>query len=877
MEIPEIQYQPGQVSSNVAPVEQVDVTPALRENQQQIINDMQDRLTQISRDGQTRLKNVQSQAFPVEQLAQFSKTLSNLLDDKTEKMKENLEAEMTMLAYQDGFSPTKEFEKSEKELQKTGKEMENRANAYQKETGDYEGAERVRNLSGWKRYYYEKARMEMAGQGFGAWLNENSSRQVPVNGEMVSLKQANPEQRAAVVAYLSSEYMRPFQGYNKSFLGKYLFPGMQKGQTSTMAALSAERQKLIKANQLDEAGVLFRNNVTPEGAQQYRNTLLAQGFSNAEIRQKMLENASSIEQVKAIGALEFGGNGKTFAENYEKDYNEALNSAFSRANDGVERELALRKQADQKAKLEYMKAEEQDLKDGSFDADPAMLAEKAAEARMNNYPETAKYIESRIAETAGAKTSAAIRKGYELQIMSGVIPSKEEILMNPALTVEDKQAVIGKAQENAGQAEPGGARAKSHKQEIKEELEARANWTKDKGANASITGMNFEAWKRYTEVYNNELESGASADVAAQRAMADFRSEFGDDPGKGKYAVNVDPKNPGALGQYVNYSRAEAASTAVSPSQQVFTNIKQMSPEQRNNYLNKQPDLFYGEEKVLTKLQEDATTTGQLGAIPPVYYELQQKSGGKQSILEFVETRLKANGLPPLPKNVTAVVSEVQGAFDDESYKYISYKPNATRTDIGLISSGVEPVYSTSLPTNVASDQEFQFAVRDTAQRLGVSEADLMAVMSFETGGTFNPGIANAAGSGATGLIQFMPSTAAGLGTSTQELAGMSRARQMHYVEKYLSSKGVKGKGLSDLYMAVLFPAAVGKSDDFVLFGNGATIPGYGAGSRAYSQNRGLDKNGDGSVTKAEASAKVMQHRNPNPWRRPNNVRPELQ
>ena len=119
-----------------------------------------------------------------------------------------------------------------------------------------------------------------------------------------------------------------------------------------------------------------------------------------------------------------------------------------------------------------------------------------------------------------------------------------------------------------------------------------------------------------------------------------------------------------------------------------------------------------------------------------------------------------------------------------------------------------------------------------------------------------------------------MPRTAAGLGTSTEELAGMSRARQMHYVEKYLSNKGVKGKGLSDLYMAVLFPAAVGKSDDFVLFGKGA-MPGFTA--RAYSQNRGLDKNGDGSVTKAEASAKVMQHRNPNPWRRPNNMRPELQ
>ena len=60
------------------------------------------------------------------------------------------------------------------------------------------------------------------------------------------------------------------------------------------------------------------------------------------------------------------------------------------------------------------------------------------------------------------------------------------------------------------------------------------------------------------------------------------------------------------------------------------------------------------------------------------------------------------------------------------------------------------------------------------AGRLGVSEADLYAVMSFETGGTFDPGISNAAGSGATGLIQFMPSTARGLRYQHRSLAGMS-------------------------------------------------------------------------------------------------------
>ena len=150
-------------------------------------------------------------------------------------------------------------------------------------------------------------------------------------------------------------------------------------------------------------------------------------------------------------------------------------------------------------------------------------------------------------------------------MMSGVIPSKEEILMNTALTTEDKQALIGKADENAGQAEPDGARAKSNKKEIDAELEARANWTKDKAADASIEGMKFKAWQEYTQVYNNALQSGKTPDQAAQEAMADFRSKFGTKSGEGQYAVGIDPNNPGALGAYKNYDRTAAASTTTSP------------------------------------------------------------------------------------------------------------------------------------------------------------------------------------------------------------------------------------------------------------------------------------------------------------------------
>lgn len=126
----------------------------------------------------------------------------------------------------------------------------------------------------------------------------------------------------------------------------------------------------------------------------------------------------------------------------------------------------------------------------------------------------------------------------------------------------------------------------------------------------------------------------------------------------------------------------------------------------------------------------------------------------------------------------------------------------------------------------------------------------LMAAMAFESGGTFSPSIKNAAGSGATGLIQFMPSTARGLGTTVAELAKMNATDQLFYVEQYFRPYAKRIESLPDMYMAILWPAAIGKDDSHPLFK---------APSIAYTQNRGLDTDLDGVVTKLEAAAKVTE------------------
>lgn len=144
--------------------------------------------------------------------------------------------------------------------------------------------------------------------------------------------------------------------------------------------------------------------------------------------------------------------------------------------------------------------------------------------------------------------------------------------------------------------------------------------------------------------------------------------------------------------------------------------------------------------------------------------------------------------------------------------------------------------------------------IEAVAKCVGIQDwKNLKACILFESGG--NPKAVNPY-SKATGLIQFMPQTAAALGTSIEQLSRMSAEKQLDYVEKYFYPWRGKLKTLEDIYMAILWPRAVGKPSTYVLFEKAdAKYP------KRYLQNKGLDWNKDGFITKAEAAAKVRKIR----------------
>lgn len=166
----------------------------------------------------------------------------------------------------------------------------------------------------------------------------------------------------------------------------------------------------------------------------------------------------------------------------------------------------------------------------------------------------------------------------------------------------------------------------------------------------------------------------------------------------------------------------------------------------------------------------------------------------------------------------------------------------------GLRANSAQPMISTgALVWGQRVSQEFRVRVREIAGNLNIDASWLMAVMGFETGYLFNSSVKNP-GSSATGLIQFTSATAKSLGTTTTQLARMTEVQQLDYVEKYFNQYKGRINNIGDCYMAVFWPAGIGKPDTYVI----ATSP-----SKVYNANAGLDVNRDGTITRGEAVSRV--------------------
>ena len=145
---------------------------------------------------------------------------------------------------------------------------------------------------------------------------------------------------------------------------------------------------------------------------------------------------------------------------------------------------------------------------------------------------------------------------------------------------------------------------------------------------------------------------------------------------------------------------------------------------------------------------------------------------------------------------------------------------------------------------------EFLPELQRVAARLGTRHEWLLNVIASES--SFIASARNPLpGQTASGLIQIIEQTAAGMGTTTAAIRQMNPVEQLRLVERFFSPFRGQLNSQGDVYLAAF--------RGFIMAGGPETVVAPLNDSvkerRAYALNRGLDFNGDGFITKGELAA----------------------
>ena len=146
----------------------------------------------------------------------------------------------------------------------------------------------------------------------------------------------------------------------------------------------------------------------------------------------------------------------------------------------------------------------------------------------------------------------------------------------------------------------------------------------------------------------------------------------------------------------------------------------------------------------------------------------------------------------------------------------------------------------------------FKAKLLQVSDSLGIHFSWLVEIIWHES--RFNHKAVNSIG--ATGLIQFLPGTAKGLGTSPNALYNMSAVNQLDYVYKFYRHAKGKFKQLTDIHLYAFFPVALLNNwPDSKVIEYGKLSAGLLARS-----NPGLDTNKDGKITIREFRKEAVKH-----------------
>ena len=147
-------------------------------------------------------------------------------------------------------------------------------------------------------------------------------------------------------------------------------------------------------------------------------------------------------------------------------------------------------------------------------------------------------------------------------------------------------------------------------------------------------------------------------------------------------------------------------------------------------------------------------------------------------------------------------------------------------------------------------------AITALAQTLSVTAEHIMAVIAFETNGSFDHRSRNRVNE-TLGLIQFTPDLARRLGTNMEDLGKASFEQQLHYIGQLIESRAQYDRatplGLADICIALIAPDHIDRAEAIPVFTED-TAP------QAYARYAPFDIDEDGRITRSEIDRKLRAY-----------------
>jgi hypothetical protein len=727
-------------------------------------------------------------------------------------------------------------ERMEQELRAMGQTEEAIADEMARRGVNPSVVNQVRSGNKWRDYGRLKAYAEMAGDGYGSWLQEQLNNLGP--------EAAGPGKRAAAIQKLQQQYLKQngLFGLSADFLG----PMFSKMRTSSNGVMEAARTRQVvqgSTEMFEEARTALYTQKSPEALNElFRAKSVGYGPDGKTINGPSagveavfteLEsfNRYTDDEVKYLLENTVTNNGRTFAQRYPGMVNDLLDKRAQSAD-------TYRNRANRE-KTEAGKAKIDEVMD-FFRSQPDGIDLKSLEESINELKQQGidtSRLDALKYETQQSIDKRAVTAELEEKWQAGTLSMED--LDNRAIPNDVRNQWVDRVNKLDSARSASGTDQATMKAALKSSLKKnllKSGYQADAATDGTLDLALASAMSEYNRNFKANLEV-MSAEKAHEKAWNDIYERVLNPPEGSKYTAVEAADKTNEQNYFPFFRPAEVAPT--------------MDPKQFYDTVRKDPELFTHKE-IISKADayagfEVAQRNG-IPRIPNVLQNAAKRSPYTAAELYAQQIELLTGQKVEFPPSAADTLGD---QINDPRLQEILTRPTPQNIRTSILSSSAANGYSSPQPRGQS--------IIAMASRNGWDPADIAAIASFETGGTLDPGEpGQGAAAGRIGLIQAGPAEREkyGLGTGNwdQEIRG---------IERYLTDRGATpGMSLEDLY---------------------ATVNGG-------NPNAGYTPDGNGTVARSpETMARLLEHRAQAserlgivkseyvPTRDPNNMSPTLQ